>query len=104
MSMKRRLSTRSASAPASRAMRKNGKVVAACTRATIAGDGLRVVMSQPAPTSCIQVPTLEISVAVQSSAKDRREKRSEEQRYELQSIMPISSAVYCWRKKQQYNT
>src|SRR3546814_1165759 len=56
---KRRLSTRSASAPASRTERKNGQVVAACTRATIAGDGLRGVRNQPAPVMGIQVPTVE---------------------------------------------
>ena len=68
-SKKRRRSTRSASAPANSAKRKIGAVVAACTRATIAGDGFRVVISQPAPTSCIQVPMLEINVATHSSAK-----------------------------------
>src|SRR3546814_13365457 len=76
---KRRLSTRSASAPASRAKRKNGKVVAACTRATIAGAGLRVVMSEPAPTSCLQLPTLATRVAVQASAKARRETGTNEE-------------------------
>src|SRR3546814_12147810 len=71
-----------------------GKVVAACTRATIAGDGLRVVMSQPAPTSCIQVPTLEISVAVQSSAKARWEKGTQEEVGGPASI-PVALGTAC---------
>jgi len=70
-SRNRRRSTRSASAPANSAKRKIGAVVAACTSTTIAGDGFSVVISQPAPTSCIQVPMLEISVATHSSAKAR---------------------------------
>jgi len=68
---KRRLSARSAIAPAGRANRKIGKVVAACTSETMAGDGARLVISQPAPTSCIQVPIFDTSVATQSSAKAR---------------------------------
>src|SRR5690606_34033163 len=70
-SRNRRRSTRSASAPANSAKRKIGAVVAACTSVTIAGDESSVVISQPAPTSCIQVPMLEISDATHSSAKAR---------------------------------
>ena len=66
---RRRLSTRSARVPASRANRNMGRVVAAWTSVTTAGDGFRVVISQPAPTSCIQVPMLETRPAVHSSAK-----------------------------------
>ena len=44
-----------------------GKLVAACTSATISGEGASEVMSQLAPTSCIQVPILETTVAIQSA-------------------------------------
>ena len=37
---------------------------AASTSATIDGDDESDVISQPAPTSCIQVPTLETIVAI----------------------------------------
>ncbi len=67
----RRLSRRSASVPASSAKRNTGMVVAACTSVTRPGLGSSVVISQPAPTSRIHVPTLEIRVAVQSRAKAR---------------------------------
>src|ERR671915_317302 len=42
----------SASAPAGSAKKNTGKLVAACTSATISGEGASVVMSQLAPTSC----------------------------------------------------
>src|SRR5690606_7836048 len=64
---RRRRSTMSASAPAGRASANIGKVVAACTSATISGSGDSEVISQPAPTSCIQVPTLDTMVAIQSA-------------------------------------
>ena len=64
-----RRSTRSASAPAGSANRKTGSVVAAWTSATMAGEGASDVISQPAATSCIQVPMLETTVAVHSIAK-----------------------------------
>src|SRR6185437_280723 len=58
----------SASAPAGRMTRKTGSVVAACTRLTISGaSGLFMVscvMSQPAPTFCIQVPMYEMMAAI----------------------------------------
>ena len=44
-------------------------VVAAWTSATMNGDGASEVISQPAPTSCIQVPMFETTVAVQSTVK-----------------------------------
>ena len=46
----------SASAPAGRITRNTGSVVAAVTRLTINGDMVSCVISQPAPTFCIQVP------------------------------------------------
>src|SRR2546426_8413565 len=54
----------SASAPAGSARSITGKLSAASTSATIAGDDESDVISQPAPTSCIQVPMLETMVAI----------------------------------------
>jgi hypothetical protein len=45
-----------------------GSVVAACTSATIVGEGASEVISQPAPTELIQVPALETTVAAHSTA------------------------------------
>ena len=70
-SSRRRRSTTSASAPAGSANRNTGSVVAACTSATIAGDGASVVISHPAPTSFIHVPVCDRTVATQSTAKGR---------------------------------
>ncbi len=53
----------SASAPAGKANRNTGRVVAVCTRATQVGEPDRLVINQPAPTSCIHVPTLDSTVA-----------------------------------------
>ncbi len=68
----RRRSTMSESAPAGRAKRKTGNEVAVCTNATITAEGDSEVISQPAPTSCIQVPVLDASVAIQSQRKTER--------------------------------
>src|SRR5215469_3964462 len=66
MAMSRRLrSMMSASAPAGSASSITGKLSAASTSATIEGDDDSSVISQPAPTSCIQPPTLETMVAIQ---------------------------------------
>src|SRR6185369_1267131 len=46
-----------------------GMLSAASTRATSAGDEVSEVISQPAPTSCIHVPTFETIVAIQSPRK-----------------------------------
>src|SRR5947207_1365381 len=54
----------SASAPAGSASSINGKLSAASTNATSDGDDDSDVISQPAPTSCIQVPTFETIVAI----------------------------------------
>lgn len=56
----------SESAPAGRASRNIGSVVAVCTSATMTGDGESEVISHPAPMSCIQVPMFEASVAIHS--------------------------------------
>src|ERR1700729_1243613 len=63
-----RLSKIQSSAPASRSNRKIGKVLAACTSATISGSGLSVVINQPDAALYIQPPTLDTSVAVQITA------------------------------------
>ena len=63
-----RLSKISASAPAGIANRQIGKVLAACTKATINGSGSRLVISQPEAALYIQPPTLETSVAVHITA------------------------------------
>ena len=52
-----RRSTMSASAPPGRASRNTGMMVAACTMATMNGCGARLVISQPAPVFCSQVPS-----------------------------------------------
>jgi hypothetical protein len=54
-------------APAGSPIRKTGRVVAACTRATIVGLGARDVISHAAPTFCIQVPMFDATDASQSA-------------------------------------
>ncbi len=44
-------------------------MVAVWTMATINGDGVREVMSQETPTSCIQVPMSDTTLAIQSVLK-----------------------------------
>ena len=63
------LSMISANAPAGRARRNIGRVPAVWTSETIKGEGAREVMSQPAPTSWIQVPILEKIVAIHKERK-----------------------------------
>src|SRR5882762_7543623 len=55
----------SARAPAGIASSITGRLSAASTSATIDGDEESEVISQPAPTSCIQVPRLETIDAIQ---------------------------------------
>src|SRR5713101_903921 len=64
---KRRRTTRSASAPAGSATRTTGRLPAVSTSATRTGEGVNEVINHDSPTSCIQVPTLEITVAIQSA-------------------------------------
>src|SRR6266508_463772 len=54
----------SAIAPAGSASSITGRLSAASTSATSDGDDESDVISQPAPTSCIHVPTLETMVAI----------------------------------------
>ena len=61
----------SASAPAGIASSITGMLSAASTSATIDGDDESDVMSQPAPTSCIQVPTFETIVAIHTPRNSR---------------------------------
>jgi len=65
---RRRLSTTSASAPASSAGRNIGKVVATWTIDTISGSGARLVMSHPDAALYIQLPMFETTVAAQITA------------------------------------
>lgn len=64
-----RLSTMSANAPAGNARKNIGKAPATWTRATCSGLADRDVISQPAPTSCIQVPMFEAMLASHSQRK-----------------------------------
>jgi hypothetical protein len=66
---KRRRSTMSANAPAGRARRKNGRLVAVCMSATMMGDGVNEVINHTAPTSCIQVPMFDTTAAIHSERK-----------------------------------
>ena len=63
-----RRSRMSASTPAGIASRKIGRVAAACTRATAAGEGERSVISQALATSRMKLPVLPMMVAAQSTA------------------------------------
>jgi hypothetical protein len=65
----RRRSTPSARAPAGRARKKIGRVVAVCISAIITGDEVSDVISQPAPASCIHVPIFEVSEASHRARK-----------------------------------
>ena len=61
----RRRSTMSARAPAGIARKNTGKTMAVWTSDTMKGSAVRLVISQPAPTSCIQVPRLDTRLAIQ---------------------------------------
>jgi hypothetical protein len=49
-----------------------GRLVAVCIRATSSGEGVSVVISQAAPTLCIQVPMLDATRAIQIERKTAR--------------------------------
>src|SRR5262249_3998635 len=55
--------------PAGSPTRNTGRLVAACTSATMVGDGASEVMSHAAPTLCIHVPTFDTTVAVHRARK-----------------------------------
>src|SRR5882672_9802868 len=72
MSRIRRRSKMSASAPAGSASRNSGSVVAACTSETMSGEGASSVISHAAAESCIQVPMLEATSAIQRARNSGR--------------------------------
>jgi hypothetical protein len=59
----------SAMAPPGSASRNTGMIVAACTIATTSGLGANVVISQPAPVFCNQVPSHTTTLASHSVRK-----------------------------------
>src|SRR5690606_7678520 len=71
VSMMLRRSKLSARAPAASEKILMGRVVAACTRATISSELEMDVISQAAPTACTSPPRLDASVAVHSARKVR---------------------------------
>src|ERR1700738_5346523 len=66
-SSRRRRSTTSASAPAGRANNTTGRLPAVSTSATSTGEGVNEVINHDSPTSCIHVPMLDTTVAIQSA-------------------------------------
>src|SRR6476620_8003703 len=54
---------------AGRPTRKTGRLAAVCMRATNSGEGVSEVISQAAPTLCIQVPMLDVIAAIQTARK-----------------------------------
>src|SRR4051794_39226782 len=66
---RRRRSSTSATAPAGSESRNIGRLVAACTSATRAGDGLSVVIIHDAPTFWNQVPMFDATLAIHSQRK-----------------------------------
>src|SRR2546428_3391686 len=68
----RRRSRMSARAPAGRASRNSGRVVAACTSETMSGDGASNVINHAAAESCIHVPMLETTSAIHSARNSGR--------------------------------
>src|SRR5689334_9889673 len=71
ISITTRRSKMSAIAPAGSDSSMIGKVVDACTRATMLGEGASEVISHEAPTASINPPKLEIRLAVQMEANVR---------------------------------
>src|SRR6185436_2231111 len=65
----RRRSITSARAPAGRESRNIGRLVTACTSATMVAEAARLVISHDAPTLWTQVPKLEATLAIQSARK-----------------------------------
>src|SRR5437660_12563102 len=66
---RRRRSTMSASAPAGNATRTTGRLPAVSTSATSTGEVVNEVINHDSPTSCIHVPMLDTTVAIQSARK-----------------------------------
>src|SRR2546425_2012059 len=59
-------------APAGRARRNSGRVVATWTSETISGEGVSNVINQAAAESCIQVPMLETTSEIHSARNNGR--------------------------------
>ena len=87
-----RRSIMSAMAPAGRASSTMGRLAAVCMSATITGDSVSEVISHAAPTSCIQVPMLEVSEAIQSARKSGLCIRAQALLYETAWAVMTSSA------------
>src|SRR3546814_943175 len=97
--MMRRRSRLSATAPAHKDKNTIGRAVDDWTSAISWGESVSDAIIQEAPTVCITAPRFEIRLAVHIARK-----RSEEHTSELQSLMRISYAVFCLKKKKQtYN-
>src|SRR3981081_2181289 len=71
MSISRRRSQMSAVAPDGSDSSRVGKVVEACTRATMSAEGAIDVIIQEAPTAWMRLPKFEIRLALQIIAKMR---------------------------------
>jgi cytochrome c oxidase assembly factor CtaG len=66
-----RLSTTSANAPAGKAKMRTGTLLATCTKDTISGSVVSVVINQPAAALYIQPPMFDTTVATHTSANMR---------------------------------
>jgi hypothetical protein len=65
----RRKSRTSASAPAGKVKRNNGRLTATCTSETVIGLGSMVVINQPDAVSNLAVPTFEITLTLHMTVK-----------------------------------
>src|SRR5579862_3340926 len=77
----------SARAPAASANKNIGNVEATCTSDTIRGSGFKLTINQPEAALYIQVPRLEINVAVQITANVRC--RNAPQGERLRNVFPL---------------
>src|SRR6266850_248477 len=87
---KRRRSTMSARAPAGNATRTTGRLPAVSTSATRTGEGVNEVINHDSPTSCIHVPMLETTVAIQS-ARNTGSRRGLHADADLPACVPATS-------------
>src|SRR3546814_8934028 len=109
--MMRRRSRLSATAPAHKDKNTIGRAVDDWTSAISWGESVSDAIIQEAPTVCITAPRFEIRLAVHIARKRGMRigdgvstmaasgSRSEEHTSELQSLMRISYAVFCLKKK-----
>src|SRR6266850_41756 len=87
---RRRRSTMSANAPAGNATSTTGRLPAVSTSATRIGEVVSEVISHDSPTSCIQVPTFETTVAIQS-ARNTELRRGLQADADLPAYVPAAS-------------